>query len=150
MKRLDVKSHCPINYALECFGDPWSLLIVRDIVYFGKKTYGEFLASEERIATNVLANRLADLEKKGIIKKCPCDTDKRKDIYMLTERGLDLIPLLSEMALWGAKHDVDTDAPKEWVETLSRDKEHILPLVRTTVEKGGAVFMGPNSVVSKL
>jgi DNA-binding HxlR family transcriptional regulator len=56
------RSDCPINFALETFGDPWSLLLIRDIVYFGKNTYGEFLVSEEGMATNILASRLAHLE----------------------------------------------------------------------------------------
>jgi DNA-binding HxlR family transcriptional regulator len=150
MKRLDTKSHCPINYGLENFGDPWSLLIVRDIVYFGKKTYGEFLASEERIATNMLANRLTNLEERGIIKKCDCDYDKRKDIYELTEKGLDLIPILTEIALWGAQHDDETQAPAAWIEALQADKERILARVRHTVKQGGAVFVGPNSVIEQL
>src|SRR6266516_2955941 len=63
------RSDCPINFALELFGDPWSLLIIRDIVYFGKKTYGEFLASEEGMATNILASRLAHLEHQGLLVK---------------------------------------------------------------------------------
>src|SRR5579864_3831461 len=78
------RSDCPINFALEIFGDPWSLLLIRDLVYFGKQTYGEFLASEERIATNVLAVRLAHLVQQGILEKHPHDTDKRKEKYVLT------------------------------------------------------------------
>src|SRR5205085_10457184 len=65
------RSDCPINFALETFGDPWSLLLIRDIVYFGKKTYGEFLASEEGMATNILASRLARLEEQGSLMKKP-------------------------------------------------------------------------------
>src|SRR6185503_5849204 len=99
------RSDCPINFALETFGDTWSLLIIRDIVYFGKKTYGEFLDSDEGIATNILANRLVHLEQKGILLKKPHDTDKRKEVYLLTEKGLDLIPILLEMAGWSAQHD---------------------------------------------
>src|SRR5262245_20202306 len=88
------RSDCPINFALETFGDSWSLLIIRDIIYFGKKTYGEFLASEEGMATNILASRLARLEEQGILVKNPLEQDKRKEEYVLTEKGLDLIPVL--------------------------------------------------------
>jgi len=91
MKRNDKKSDCAINFSLETFGDPWSLLIVRDIIYFGKRTYGEFLASDERIGTSVLARRLAALEKKGILTKTLNKTDKRKEEYRLTSKGLDRI-----------------------------------------------------------
>src|SRR5437762_7785261 len=99
------RSDCPINFALETFGDPWSLLIIRDMVYFGKKTYGEFLESDEGIATNILADRLAHLEATGILIKKRHTTDKRKEVYFLTEKGLDLIPILLDLATWGAKHD---------------------------------------------
>src|SRR3546814_16674944 len=85
------RSHCPVNYGVEIFGDRWSLLIIRDIVFSGKKTYGEFLKSEEGIATNILASRLAFLEEQGILSKTPSPTDRRKDFYTLTEKGLDLI-----------------------------------------------------------
>ena len=128
----------------------WSLLIVRDIVYFGKKTYGEFLDSDEGIATNILATRLAQLEDKGILVKKPHETDRRKEIYELTEKGLDLIPVLLELANWGAHHDPQTSAPKEWIDLVNAEKEKMTQLIRTTVQSGGSVFVGPNSVVSKL
>ena len=128
----------------------WSLLIVRDIVYFGKKTYGEFLDSDEGIATNILAIRLAQLEDKGILVKKPHETDRRKEIYELTEKGLDLIPVLLELANWGAHHDPQTSAPKEWIGLVNAEKEKMTQLIRTTVQSGGSVFVGPNSVVSKL
>lgn len=144
------RSDCPINFGLEIFGDRWSLLIIRDIVYFGKKTYGEFLDSDERIATNILACRLDRMEQEGILIKEPCDEDRRKEFYFLTEKGLDLIPLLLEMAAWGAKHDPQTGAPKAWVELVNADKANIIRLTRETVRSGGSIFVGPNSVISKL
>ncbi|XDD49389.1 winged helix-turn-helix transcriptional regulator [Leptospira sp. WS92.C1] len=84
-------------------------MIVRDIVYFEKKTFGEFLSSDERMATNILTNRLTLLEK-NLIKKS-YDLDRRKDTYELTEKGLDLIPILLELAQWGAQNDRKTKAP---------------------------------------
>src|SRR6266581_1219221 len=93
------RSDCPINFALEMFGDPWSLLIIRDIVYFGKRTYGDFLASEEGMATNILASRLAHLEQQGLLVKKPSEQDKRKEEYVLMEKGLDLIPILQHIAI---------------------------------------------------
>ena len=103
--QADYRSHCPVNFALESLGDRWSLLIVRDMVFLGKKTYGEFLKAEEGIATNILASRLDFLEGIEVIKKSPHGEDKRKDIYLLTEKGLDLIPVLFEFVKWSAKHD---------------------------------------------
>src|SRR5258708_3488500 len=146
-KNQQRRSYCPINCALETFGDTWSLLIVRDIVYFGKKTYGEFLESEEGIATNILASRLVQLEEKGILVKKPHELDKRKEVYMLTEKGLDLIPILLELADWSAQHDAQTGAPSEWIARVNADKDQMIKLIRATVQKGGAVFVGPDSVV---
>src|SRR5207237_6921562 len=94
------RSDCPINFALETFGDPWSLLIIRDIVYFGKKTYGEFLASEEGMATNILASRLAHLEHQGIMVRQLFQKDMRKEEDILMEKGNDLIPVLVDMTNW--------------------------------------------------
>lgn len=97
------RSNCPVNFGLEMFGDKWSLLIIRDIVFWGKKTYGDFLKSDERIATNILAARLAQLEENGIITKQRHPSDKRTDVYSLTEKGLELIPLLVEIVAWSGK-----------------------------------------------
>jgi DNA-binding HxlR family transcriptional regulator len=144
------RSDCPINFALETFGDTWSLLIIRDIVYFGKQTYGEFLASEEGIATNILANRLARLEQQGILTKLPHPTDVRKERYVLTEKGLDLIPILAEIANWSAEHDPETGAPPAWIALMKAEREKMLQLIRETVRNGGAVFAGPNSLISQL
>ena len=144
------RSDCPINFALETFGDTWSLLIIRDIVYFGKQTYGEFLASEEGIATNILANRLARLEQQGILTKLPHPTDVRKERYVLTEKGLDLIPVLAEIANWSAEHDPETGAPPAWIALMKAEREKMFQLIRETVRNGGAVFAGPNSLISQL
>jgi DNA-binding HxlR family transcriptional regulator len=149
MKRSDNKSHCPINFSLETFGDSWSMLIVRDIVYFGKKTYGEFLDSEEGISSNILASRLVHLEQKGILAKKPHETDKRKEVYVLTEKGLNLIPVLLEMANWGANQDPETDAPQSWIAAVYADREMMIKLIRDTVQNGGSIFSGPNSVISR-
>jgi DNA-binding HxlR family transcriptional regulator len=144
------RSDCPINVALETFGDLWSLLIVRDIVYFGKRTYGEFLASDEGIASNILASRLLQLEQKGILIKKPHVNDKRKELYFLTEKGLDLIPILLEMAAWSALHDPDTSAPPDWIALVNADKPAMIRRIRETVQRGGAIFAGPESLISRL
>lgn len=144
------RSDCPISFGLETFGDRWTLLIIRDIVYFGKKTYGEFLESDEGIATNILADRLAQLEDNGILVKTHSATDKRREIYTLTDKGLDLIPILLEIAQWSFKHDPQTGAPEAWIATVKANKEAMTALIRETVRNGGAIFVGPNSVVSQL
>jgi DNA-binding HxlR family transcriptional regulator len=144
------RSTCPINFALETFGDTWSFLIIRDIVYFGKRTFSEFASSGEGISSNILANRLARLEQEGILVKTPHQTDRRREVYSLTEKGLDLIPILMEMANWSATHDPETTAPLDFVARVNADKEKLFRLIRETVQAGGAVFVGPESVVEKL
>lgn len=150
MKKQPRRSNCPINFSLETFGDRWSLLIVRDIVYFGKHSYGEFLDADERIATNILAKRLAHLEAQGIIAKHPNEQDKRKDRYELTEKGLDLIPILLEMAQWGARYDANTGAPPQWIELVNKDRARIIALIRTTIQAGSSIFVGEDSVINQL
>jgi DNA-binding HxlR family transcriptional regulator len=150
MKRSDSKSYCPINYALEVMGDPWSLLVVRDIVFYGKHTYGEFMASGERITTSVLADRLASLIKKGILEKRPLLDDKRKATYALTAKGLDLIPLLVEMANWGVIYDARVIPKEKWVTQVKADRNRLIELIRSTVLEGGSVFYGDNNVMAKL
>src|SRR5260370_21549001 len=138
------RSDCPINFALELFGDPWSLLIIRDIVYFGKNTYGEFLASEEGMATNILASRLAHLEQQGLLVKKLSEQDKRKEENVLTEKGLDLIPVLVEMANWSAEHDPHTAAPADSIALMKAERQQMIRLMRETVQSGRCVFVGEN------
>jgi DNA-binding HxlR family transcriptional regulator len=85
-------------------GDKWTLLILRDIVFAGKSTYGQFLQSQEKMATNILADRLAVLESQGLLTKAVAADKKSKFTYRLTEKGVDTIPIIIELVLWGAKH----------------------------------------------
>jgi len=150
MKRTDIKSHCPVNYALEIFGDLWSLLIVRDIAFWGKHTYGEFLRSSEGISTNVLAQRLEHLEEVGVISRYPHPKDGRKELYILTDKGVDILPAVLEMAGWSSKYDPLTIAPKEFVAAVYADRYGMFKLICDTVRRGGAVFVGENSVVEQM
>ena len=151
--RLDentvLRSSCPISYTLEMVGDTWSLLIVRDIVHFGKKTFGEFRTSGEGIARNILSNRLARPVEQGILTRRPHPDDGRKDLYELAETGLDLIPILLAMAEWGATHFAESDAPPEWIQLVRSRRKEMTTLIRDTVRSGVATFAGENSVVSR-
>ena len=121
---LQYRSRCPVNFALETFGDMWSLLIIRDIIRYKKGTYGEFLASDEKISTNILADRLSRLVQVGILKKIPDQNDKRKDIYKLTQKGIDLYPMMLEIILWGVKYGTDIDeAYKTILPLIKKDKQ---------------------------
>ena len=145
-QKADYRSHCGVNFGLEALGDRWSLLIVRDMVFFGKKTYGEFLKAEERIATNILASRLDFLERIEVIKKSPHGEDQRKDIYTLTEKGLDLIPVLFEFVKWSAKHDPLSAAHQypKFLRQLKANPGKFNKKVRALVRSGERLF--PNEI----
>ncbi|VVM42585.1 hypothetical protein PS645_00324 [Pseudomonas fluorescens] len=140
----DIRSHCAVNYGVEIFGDRWSLLIIRDIVFVGKKTYGQFLKSEEGIATNILASRLAFLEEQGILSKTPSPEDGRKDFYTLTEKGLDLIPIVVNIVLWSAKHDSKSYVRRheDLVTRFSQNPTQASEEVKALVRDGGCLFPG--------
>lgn len=144
------RSDCPISYSLDLLGDSWSLLIIRDIVFAGKNTFGEFIASDEGIARNILTNRLSRLESIGILSKQPHPTDKRKDLYLLTERGLGLIPVLLELSAWGATCEPETASARSWLEGLPVSKEQLIRMIQDTVRAGGSVFAGPDNVFDQL
>jgi DNA-binding HxlR family transcriptional regulator len=129
------RSDCPINLALELFGDRWTLLIIRDLMFMGKRHYGEFLRSRERIATNILANRLALLEKEGIIIKHVDPAHKSKFIYKLSHKGIDLLPILVEVVLWSVKYDKCTEKVKELVDRAKRDREGFLNEISSQLKK---------------
>src|SRR6202047_3378393 len=114
------RSGCPLNASVEMLGDRWSLLIIRDMMLRGFRSYKEFLESYEGIATNILADRLRKLQAHGIIAAQRDPSDGRKVIYALTEKGIDLAPVMSEMVLWAAAHE-DT-GNEALVKELQKDK----------------------------
>lgn len=130
------RSDCPISSALDIIGDKWSLLIVRDIMMNGKNTYNEFLKSAEKIATNVLADRLVMLESTGIITKEEHPDSKAKIYYKLTEKGIDLLPIIIELTLWADEYlRVSKDAIA-YGKVLKKDKEAITKQMMTALKKG--------------
>lgn len=134
MKELKRKSDCPINFGLEIFGDRWTFLIVRDLMFKGKHYYGEFAQSEERIATNLLADRLSMLEKEGIINKFKDEKHKQKIVYKLSQKGIDLMPVLVEIILWSAKYDKETDADMKFVRQAKKDREGLFAEIRDSLK----------------
>jgi DNA-binding HxlR family transcriptional regulator len=116
------RSDCPISSALDLLGDRWSLLVMRDVLMSGKSRYREFLASEEGIATNILADRLARLEAAGLLEKTADDRHSGKQEYRATAKGKDLIPLLLEMVLWSAEHDPTVAVPGALIAELRKDR----------------------------
>jgi len=122
------RSGCPLNASVEMLGDRWSLLIIRDMMLRGSRTYKEFLNSYERIATNILADRLRRLENYGIIATERDPSDGRKLIYRLTPKGIDLAPVLTEMVLWAARHEETGN--QALVREMQNDKERLLANIR--------------------
>jgi DNA-binding HxlR family transcriptional regulator len=122
------RSGCPLNASVEILGDRWSLLIIRDMMLRGFRTYKEFLGSYERIATNILADRLQKLMAHGIITTGRDPSDGRKLIYSLTPKGIALAPVLTEMVLWAAAHE-DT-ANQALVRLMQKDKPKFLAGIR--------------------
>jgi len=136
MKPTIRKSDCPINYAMEIFGDRWTFLIVRDLMFKGKHFYGEFLLSEEKIATNTLADRLSMLESNGIISKSSDPSHKQKIMYSLTKKGIDLVPVLVEFIMWSAKYDKNSAVEMKFVKSVKRDKVGVISkITRSLVEE---------------
>jgi len=147
------RSGCPLNASVEILGDRWSLLIVRDMMLRGSETYTEFLDSYEGIATNVLADRLRRLEGHGIITTERDRKDGRKQICRLTEKGIDLAPVLTEMVLWAAAHEETENAAL--VREMRRDREGFLAGIRRRWEERGGrgrgrIEMSKSSGVQKL
>lgn len=125
---LDRRSGCPLNASVEMLGDRWSLLIVRDMMLRGSRTFKEFLKSHERIASNILADRLRKLAAYGIIAAGQDPSDGRKLIYVLTKKGIDLAPVLTEMVLWAAAHEETGNQPL--VQQMKKDKKQFLVAIR--------------------
>jgi DNA-binding HxlR family transcriptional regulator len=115
------RSGCPIGITLDMLGDPWTLLVVRDLMFKGGKAFGDFLSAEEGIATNVLADRLSRLESNGIVERKRDPADARRLIYRLTEKGIDLAPVMVEIVLWATRHE-KTNAPPEIIRAMRKDK----------------------------
>jgi DNA-binding HxlR family transcriptional regulator len=122
------RSGCPLNASVEILGDRWSLLIIRDMMLRGFRSYKQFLESSEGIATNILADRLRKLIAHGIITTKRDPSDGRKTIYSLTPKGIDLGPVLTEMVLWAAAHE-DTEN-QALVQRIQKDKQQFLAEVR--------------------
>ena len=129
--KLDSKrrSGCPVSISLEVLGDRWSLLVIRDLMVRGLRTFREFQQSGEGIATNILADRLRKLAASGIITAEKEKTDRRRLNYRLTEKGIDLAPVLLELLIWGARHE-ETKAPCALVANMERNREDVLAEVR--------------------
>ena len=123
MNKSQKRSDCPISCSLDIWGDKWSLLIIRDLMFAKKCTYGDFLKSAEGIATNILASRLQSLEENEIIEKSDHPQSKAKVLYKLTQKGIDLFPILMEIHLWAEKYFTIPADVKAIIKEAKKDKE---------------------------
>ena len=135
VKKFKKRSDCPISSALDIVGDKWSLLIIRDIMLKEKNTYNEFLNAEEKIATNVLADRLAMLEETGILLKEEHPESKAKYFYRLTKQGIDLLPVLVEMILWSEKYLKVSPLASAFAKAVKRDRKAVVKKILSELKK---------------
>lgn len=134
MKIIKTRTHCPISFGLDLFGDKWSFLIIRDLAFKGKSFYNEFLDGGEGISTNILSDRLKQLEVFGIIS---FETIKQKQIrkkYSLTQKGKDLIPILIEYIVWSFKYDSETEAGEDFVNEAINNRENLIKGILSSLE----------------
>jgi DNA-binding HxlR family transcriptional regulator len=137
-----------VSIALEVFGDRWSLLLVRDMMVRGLQTFKDFQESGEGIATNILAGRLEKLQDAGIVSAEPDTADKRRVNYRLTEKGIDLAPVMLELLIWGARHE-NTGAPCGVIDHMAENRGAVLAETRRRWEARDRTPILPPFVDSK-
>ena len=133
-QEISNQDKCPITFAMEIFGDKWSLVILRDMFFKNKKYYSEFLNSAEKIATNILANRLQKMESVGLISKTKDSQNLSKFIYKLTDTGKDLLPVILDIIEWSSKYNPQPEttdsiilgAPDNLLKKLNNDREGLI------------------------
>ena len=125
---------CPISFALDIFGDRWSLLLIRDMMLRGKRRYGDFLQSEEGISTNILANRLKRMQQLGLVEKFADPDDRKASVYLLTDRGLGLFPVLLEVIRWGMANDEHSVVPPQVAAALAGNNDDLAIQAREAIE----------------
>lgn len=142
MAATEPRSYCPINLSLEIFGDSWTLLVLRDMMFAGKRHFRELLQSDERISSNILADRLVRLVEHGMLTKADDPTHKQKAIYSLTEKAISLLPVIVQIGAWGSRwvpdakkldapsrafiRDLQEGGPKLWSKQMERLRaEHL-------------------------
>jgi DNA-binding HxlR family transcriptional regulator len=133
------RSTCPISFALEIFGDRWTLLVLRDLLLRGRRRYRELLRSEEGIATNVLADRLKRLERRGLIRKLRDEADGRQFVYAATPLAVSLVPMLIEMSVWGARSGAGSDVDPAFIARFETDREDLIAEIQAEVRRSNGL-----------
>ncbi len=125
-EEINHRSACAISMALDAIGDKWSLLILRDLMFTNKRSYSELQSSEEKIATNILAARLQSLEANGLIRKSQDPDNGRRTLYFLTEKGIDLLPVIIELRKWAEKHNSNTGGCADKLKLNDKNRKEVL------------------------
>jgi len=132
LKQSECRSCCPVANALDVLGDRWTLLVIRDMMFMNKHEFGEFMKGPEKIATNILTDRLKCLQDCDVIAQLPHPKHKNKKIYYLTQKGKDLLPVLVELILWGGTYRAAPDMPKAHFNHIKRQPKKF---VQATLRK---------------
>lgn len=127
------RSSCPISCALEMLGDRWTLLVIRDIMFKRKQYFRDFRTSPEKIASNILSDRLKKLEGYDIVLRQRDPENARRVIYTLTEKGFDLVPTILELLRWGAKHDAASEAHESLIQRFEQNPEGLMAEIRSSL-----------------
>jgi DNA-binding HxlR family transcriptional regulator len=135
MSKSNKRSDCPVSLSLDVWGDKWSLLIIRDLMFAKECTYGDFLKSPEGIATNILASRLQMLEENKIIEKIDHPESKAKVLYKLTNKGIDLLPIMIEINLWAEKYYQIAEDRKAMLKEVKKDKAGFIKSMSKELKK---------------
>ncbi|MEZ5016380.1 MAG: helix-turn-helix domain-containing protein [Flavipsychrobacter sp.] len=134
MDSIKRRSDCPVNLSLEVFGDKWTLLVLRDIIFFGHRHFRDFVQLES-ISTNILTERLKRLVDNGILKK-EIDKDNQSSyIYSITQRGLDLVPIVIDMYHWGAIHVEGNNADVNYLKRVTGERNKVIKEITQKLKK---------------
>ncbi len=136
--KTETKKHptgCPVAFGLDIFGDRWTLLIIRDMLLHGKRTYSDFLASDEKIATNILANRMRHLEDEGVVTRARDPENRRSFIYTLTDKGLSLTPVLLEIVRWSGDYLRLNKYRQDLVQRIDSDRDGLIAEIYQRVQR---------------
>lgn len=120
------RSSCPISFALDLFGDRWTLLVLRDVLLVGKRSFRDMLASDEGIATNILTNRLKRLEACGLIERKRDHADARRRLYLPTQFAVSLVPVFLELIVWGAENDPQTMVSADFTRAYQANRDAVI------------------------
>lgn len=130
MEKSIKRSDCPVSYAMDLFGDKWSLLIIRDLMFYDKQFFKEFRQSKEKIATNILSDRLKKLELFGLISSHVYEKHRSQKVYSLTTKGKELIPVLIEIMMWSSKYDDELAVTAEFLQAARTDREGLIERIK--------------------